>query len=194
MRSSYLQNSYAEVFETLTKIFRPVAAIELGILDGYSACAIANALRKNKEEFGLIGHLDAYDIFEEYEFNHGNIEDVRNELLERDLQDYVTLIQQDAFKSHMNYKDNSVHFLHVDLSNTGEILRKIIEQWDKKIVKYGVILFEGGSEERDNVEWMLKYGKESIKHELETNKIINSSYIYTIFNKFPSLTMLIKKS
>lgn len=188
IRSSYIPNNYGEVFESIIYTYPPIVAVELGILDGYSTYYIANAIKNNN-----LGHLYAYDLFEDYSFNHGIMKEVQEELDKRHLTDFVTLYKMDAFDAHKLYQDNSVHFLHVDLSNTGEIVRKIMEQWHKKIVHHGVILFEGGSEERDKIEWMKKFNKELIKAEIETNKVINDNYVYGTYLKFPSLSMLLKK-
>ena len=188
MISSYAQNNYAEVFYSIVTGFKPVVCVELGILHGYSTLAIARGLEKNKQ-----GHLDAYDLFDSYLYNHGDKEEVRQGLLEAGLESYVTLNKDDAFCVHNNYQDNSVHFLHVDLSNTGEIVRKIMQTWDSKMIAGSLILFEGGTEERDKVEWVSKYNKEPIKPELEKNPIIAERYIFGTYFKFPGLTVLLKK-
>lgn len=188
MNSSYLQNNYGDVFYSVVTTYPPVIAVELGVLHGYSTIHIAKAIQHNK-----YGHLNSYDLFEDYQYNHGRLEEVQKELTDQGLQEFVTLNKGDAFKAYENYQDNTVHFLHVDLSNTGEILKKIFEQWDSKMVQGGIVLFEGGSEDRDKIEWMIKYNKPPIKPELENNKIINERYVYGTYLKYPSLTMFLKK-
>lgn len=193
MRSSYIQNNYAEIFYTIVTAYRPVIAVELGVLEGYSTISIARALKRNKETVGVDCHLDAYDLFEDYKYNKANQTDVQKTIDEADLKEFIALKKEDAFEVHKYYQDNTVYLLHIDLSNDGEIVHKIIELWDKKLVVGGVILFEGGSEERDRVEWMIKYNKKPIKYELENNSIIKAKYIFGTYLKFPSLTMLLKK-
>jgi len=193
MRSSYIKNSYDEVFYAIATTYRPVIAVELGILDGYSAISIAKGLKRNKETIGLDCHLDAYDLFEDYQYNKANQVDVQKTVDDSGLKEFISLKKEDAFEVHKYYQDNTVYFLHVDLSNDGEIVRKIIELWDKKLVIGGIILFEGGSEERDNVKWMIEYNKKPIKYELENNSIIKEKYIFGTYLKFPSLTVLLKK-
>ena len=51
------------------------------------------------------------------------------------------------------------------------------------------MILEGGSEERDNVEWMNKYNKPKIQPVL---KKYDNDVIITVLNDYPSLT-LIKK-
>ncbi len=68
-----------------------------------------------------------------------------------------------------------------------------MEQWDEKIPVGGIILFEGGTEERDQVEWMTKYKAAPIKPAIENNPIIKARYSYFIYTDFPGLTMLLKR-
>ena len=105
----------------------------------------------------------------------------------------MTLYTKNAYSVWEDYQDNSVHFLHVDISNTGDTVRVIMEQWDPKMIQGGIICFEGGTEERDNVEWMKKYGKPSIKAEIENNQIIAEKHVLGTYMRFPGLTCLLKK-
>ena len=188
MRSSYIGNNYGEVFYNIVARFAPAIAVELGVLDGYSTFHIARGIKKNK-----FGYLNSYDLWEDYLYKHGSKEEVEKMLIDEGVKDYVTLYKEDAFKVYQKYTDNTIHLLHVDISNDGKVLYRIMQNWDSKMVYGGVILFEGGSEERDNVEWMVKYNKRSIKKELESNEIIKEKYIFGTYLKFPSLTMLLKK-
>jgi len=189
MRSSYIKNCYDEVFYRLIRTYGPKVLVELGVLDGYSTLAMARAIRDNKG-----GKLMAYDLFEKYPFTHGTQAEVQQHLDAEGLSEFVDLIQIDAFGVFGDYEPNSVHLLHVDLSNTGTILRKVMEQWHDKLVYGGLLLFEGGSEERDNVQWMQQYEMEPIKPELESNAYINGGkFVYGTYLKFPSLTCLMKK-
>lgn len=196
MKSSYEKNNYGEVFELITRACYPKIVVELGVLHGYSTYHICKGIEFLKHNYRADCTFDAYDLFEDYPYNHSRQEDVRKMLDDNGFKDTVTLHKEDAFEAYKNYKDESVYLLHVDLSNTGETLKKIMEQWDKKMVHDGVILFEGGSIERDNVEWMLKYNAPSIRKELRENTIINKGvgwYAVGTYNKFPSLTVLYKR-
>lgn len=188
MNSSYEKNNYGEVFEAIVDAFKPVLSVELGALHGYSTVHLGRAIKKNGN-----GILDVYDMFEDYKFNHGSMNAVQKLLDEQQLTGTVNLNKTDAFTVYEKYRDNSVSLLHVDLSNTGEIVKKIIDQWHSKMVHGGIILFEGGSVERDYVDWMIKYQKPKIKPELENNKIIKENYILGTYLPYPSLTMLLKR-
>ena len=185
MKSSYKENNYQEVFAAIIAAFCPLRCVELGVLHGYSTFAIGAALKRLGR-----GELHAFDLFDDYEFNHSREEDVR---MMFNKCDNVHIFKHDAFTVHDRYEDRCVDLLHVDLSNSGDTVKMIMERWDRKMVHGGIILFEGGTEERDNVEWMTKYAKPPIKPELETNQIIADNYIFGTYLKFPGLTMLLKK-
>lgn len=193
MRSSYMENSYGDVLYAIVTAWRPLNCVELGVLDGYSTINIARGLQENKRLLGVLGHLDSYDLFEDYPFKHGSFATVQEELGKAGIQDFVTLHKADAFGVVSRYSDESIGLLHVDLSNTGDTLRRIAEDWDPKMLQGGLILFEGGTEERDQVEWMVKFNKAPIKPEVESNPILNSRYVYCTYLKYPGLTCFLKK-
>ena len=182
--SSYFENNYGEVFRAIVEAFKPHNAVELGVLNGYSSFHIGVALKT----YG--GQLTSYDLFEDYPFRHASYEEVVHFFRHCE---NVTIKKWDAWDAHNQHAQSSVDLLHVDLSNTGETVERVMQLWDEKMVQGGVILFEGGTEERDRVEWMIKYNARPIKQEIETNKIIQEKYIYGTYLKFPGLTMLLKK-
>lgn len=188
MKSSYQENNYGEIFTSIVTTYCPAVLVELGVLHGYSTMYIAKGIEQNRN-----GKLDAFDLFEDYPYNHSQFSEVKSLLEEYGYDKFVALHKQDAFKVAHLFAENSVGFLHVDLSNAGDTVKKIMEQWDSKIVQGGIVLFEGGSEERDKVEWMIKYQRPSLKLELETNLIIKDKYIFGTYLLFPSLTVLLKK-
>lgn len=193
MRSSYIKNNYGDVLYSIVTGFRPINAVELGVLDGYSAVHIGRGMKRNKECPRVPAVLDAYDLFEDYQYKHGTKEAVEEEIKTAGVSDFVRVIKGDAYKVHDNYADNSVYMLHVDISNTGEVVRRIMEAWHRKMVIGGIILFEGGTEERDREQWMVQYNKEPMKPEFEKNKIIEDYYIFGTYLPWPGLTMLLRK-
>ena len=89
--------------------------------------------------------------------------------------------------------DNSIDLLHIDISNNGDILVNMIDIWGGKLSPDGMIAFEGGSIERDNVEWMKKYNFKSIGETLMNNPMIKMEWCFQVLEPFPSLTLLWKK-
>lgn len=188
-----MDNDYGRRFFALVEAFRPAVCVECGILDGYSCLSIAQGIKHNHLINQVKGHLDTYDLFEAYPWKHGEKVVVEQRLKDAEVSDYVTVKKGDAFEVWQNYADGGVHFLHVDISNTGEILRRTLELWDPKIRVGGVIAFEGGTEERDQVEWMAKYQKESIFLILHSNSILRAKYVYGTYRYFPGLIVMLKK-
>lgn len=188
MRSSYSENNYGDVFYSIISAWKPIRCVELGVLDGYSTYHIARGLKKNKS-----GRLESYDLWEDYPFKHGKMEEVQTLIDVGQVSDYVELRKGDAYKVFENYEDHYLTLLHIDISNTGKKIKELINLWDVKMDVGGIILIEGGTEERDRCEWMVKYGATPIKPEIESNPIINSKYVYGTYLRYPGLTFLLKK-
>jgi len=195
LRSSYKQNRIGKKIQSIIIEHRPNLCIELGVLDGYSAFHIAKALKENEENNLSYGsYLCVFDLWEDYDFKHGNMKSFINMAEKLKLKKYIETYKMDAFNVHKYFGDYSIDFLHIDISNDGDKIRTLIKQWHNKIKMRGVVVIEGGSEERDNVEWMIRFKKPSIKKEIENNEIINKFYDYEICTNFPSITLMTKKS
>lgn len=193
MRSSYIENNYALVLKSYVLNWRPTTLVELGILDGYSTLAIAEGIKEMNFLYEMNTKLIAYDLFEDYLYKHGSKEEVEERIKAAGFQDLVEIRKGDAYKVYADFADNSIQFLHVDISNTGEVLKKILELWTPKMIQRGLILFEGGSDERDNIEWMKQYNMSSIKQEIESSVFIKNNYLYGTYYAFPSLTVFLRK-
>jgi len=193
MRSSYLENNYKRIFFALVEAFRPPNCIELGVLDGYSSVAIGKGLKHNFT-LGRTGmpRLDSYDLWGDYQYKHGDTAQVQETINSEGLKDYIFLHKGDALKVHENYGPRSVQLLHVDISNTGDILKYMVEAWTEKLCHWGLLLFEGGTKERDEVEWMVKYNKKPIRPELHSNPDIQKFYTYGTYRHWPGLTVMVK--
>jgi len=193
MRSSYRTNNFGLLFTQTVLLRMPKVIVDVGILDGYSTIHLATGAKHLKSSMNIDSHVYAYDLFDDYRYKHGSIDCVSNNLERFDLTEYVTVRKKDAFKAYEDFENESVNLLHLDVSNDGEKIRQLMELWNSKIDPcYGIILLEGGSEERDNINWMIEYNKPSIRKELFSNPIITNEYNVFIYNQFPSITMLMK--
>jgi predicted O-methyltransferase YrrM len=188
IKSSYMQNHYGELLREVVLKNPPDLVVEAGVLDGYSTRWIAQGLKDN-----AYGYMISYDLWDKYQYNHGDKNKVIEYLKENGVDGFVELRDGDIFEVSNDFKDHSIDMLHIDISNTGDTLRKIIDLYNVKMKFGGFILFEGGSEERDNIEWMTKYKSPPIKKELETNEVIENQYEYITYSEFPSLTILRKR-
>jgi predicted O-methyltransferase YrrM len=193
MRSSYAENNFGSILRALILAQLPRLVIECGVLDGYSAFHIAHALRFNAQKMKRQSEFIAYDLWEEYRYKHGNFNKVASMLREQNLLNkHVNLHYGNAFNVYSYYQDGAVDFLHMDISNDGDILRKTIDHWGPKIAHGGIIAFEGGSVERDNVEWMKKYDRNPIAPEV-VNISFDTEFDAQVFPMFPSMTLFFKR-
>ena len=192
--SSYAEIEFGEIFTAMVMAYPPYLAVELGVLHGYSTIHIALGLKRISETEGHSGHLYSYDIFEDFPYRHGKLEDVQALLDRNGISKFVSLEKRDIWGVEEVYEEASVDLVHIDINNDGDIFNSMIELWTPKLRYGSIILFEGGSEERDNVDWMLKHNRKPIKPALESNELANSQYIYGTYSKFPSLTVLLKKT
>jgi len=193
MRSSYIENNIGEILKAYVLGWRPSTLVELGVLDGYSTLAIADGVKEMQLLYGMNTKLIAYDLFDDYQYKHGDQAEVQKLIDEKGLTQYVELRKGDAYKVYEDFSDNSIQFLHVDISNTGDTLLKILELWSPKLIERAIVMFEGGSDERDKIEWMVKYNMTPIKPMLEKNEFINKNYMYGTYYAFPSITVLLKR-
>jgi predicted O-methyltransferase YrrM len=189
IRSSYKVNNIGRTLEVMTLSKKPQLIVECGVLDGYSLYHFAKATKANSESLYFDGHVFAFDLFDDYEYNHGNFVDVHNLLVMEDLENYVTLLQGDAYKVHDQFEDDEIDLLHVDISNDGDTFLEMFKLWSPKIRKCGRIVFEGGSIERDKVEWMTKYNKKPIREVLPILAEKDGWRLWVI-NEWPSLTVM----
>ncbi|MBI2043089.1 class I SAM-dependent methyltransferase [Candidatus Pacearchaeota archaeon] len=177
-KSSYEENDYGSVFYGLVRALKPKLIVELGTKNGYSAFHIARALKENG-----FGNIHCYDLWEKYQYSSCPISIAKENLKEFINSGAAILKLKDAKDVHRDF--DSVDILHVDLSNHGEILEQIIPYWLPKVKS--LIILEGGSEERDNIEWVKKYNKQPIRNWLNNNK---NKFRYIVLKSFPSLTLI----
>lgn len=181
MQSSYnkIDITYGELIQTITKSINPKKIVEIGILDGYSLYSFVKSARFDTE-------ILAYDIFDEFNGNHS----FKDKICEKFNQfSNVKINYGDFYKLHHTL--NEIDILHVDIANNGDVLEYVIKNYLELMTHNGIILFEGGSKERDNVEWMSKYNKPLISPVVE--KYINQNMNIQVIGNFPSIT-IIKKS
>lgn len=184
MRSSYKENNYGDLLYSIVKVHKPTICIECGILDGYSTIYIAKAL-KDLSKQNHQGKLWSFDLFDEYEYKHGKKYDVRHILRQLKLRKFVEVNDGNFFELHNQLANNSIDFMHIDISNSGETVVSFLLHWVNKIKINGIVIFEGGSKERDQVEWMTKY------HFPEIQATLNDSRFETFtFQPFPSITIM----
>lgn len=171
IESSYHDNNLGKTLYDYVLYEKPDIVIDFGVLDGYSTICLAMGCKENGK-----GKVIAYDLFDKYEYNHAKLSRLIKNIAEYGLSDWVEIKEVNFF----DWIKNPEHFdiIHIDISNTGDILDIINDNLNGK----GTVLFEGGSEERDRVGWMKLHNKKPI------NK---SKAKFLVVNKlFPSISKL----
>lgn len=175
MTSSYKNNlNYGDLLESITFIQNPKSILEIGILDGFSLKCFADNSDNAK--------IDAYDIFDEFNGNHAN----KEKLIEKFKEYNNVTIQYGNFYELYKLEDK-YDIIHIDIANNGDVYEFTINHYLPKLNTNGILILEGGSEQRDNVEWMIKYNKPKIEPVLE--KYNNEINIKTI-GEIPSITLI----
>lgn len=189
MKSSYITYNYGDLIKSLISINQPKNIIEIGVLDGYSSLIIASTIKKLK----LKSKFDAYDLFENYQFNSSRYEDVSSLIKNFKLTKNINLYHGDFSNIYKNYKTKSIDFAHIDISNNGDTIEYFFKYYDRIMKQGSIVIFEGGSIFRDNVKWMKRYKKRKLNEAIHENKTIKKKYDFIILDKHPSMTIFYKK-
>ena len=189
-RSSYIRNGFGRLFSSLTYNYEFQNILELGVLDGYSLFSMANGQNNNQSTQKSVSIIGV-DLFEEYEFKSGNKTSVQNLIDEFLFQELITLIQGDVF-SDKSIEDilRKSNLIHVDLSNDRIKVENIMSIVEKN--KDFIIIFEGGSSSRDQVEWMIKYNKKPMRPYFE-ELLRTDKYLISTIEADPGLTIVSSK-
>lgn len=179
MNSSYHASlNYGDIFTVLCKSVQPKTITEFGILDGFS-------LKQMIETSDTNCKINAYDIFDEFNGNGANKEKII-ELFSP--YPNVSVEYGDFYKNYQTMDDGSQDIIHIDIANNGDVYEFAFEHYLPKVSENGIMILEGGSRERDNIEWMNKYNKPKIKPILEAKQNYKQCTIGTI----PSMTIIWK--
>lgn len=187
LKSSYTKHNYWVKFYQMVLDKKPDLVVEMGILEGYSLFSFARGCLENKK-----GKIIAIDLFEDYQYNHARYDDIKLKLERFGMEKYVYLHKGDAMNLDLKFEDNSIDILHIDISNTGDKLERLLKEYYPKMKENGVILFEGGSKSRDNIPWMINYNCVPIAPILEKPELTRL-YNFFVIENYPSLTICYKK-
>lgn len=179
LQSSFAINNLGETIYNKTLELNPALVVEFGALHGYSTHSLIQALG----ELGGQRTLVSVDLFEDYPYNNCTQQQYGSNL--------SALIECLPSVSHVVIKSDiisnlpelsrlypSPDLLFVDISNDGGKLIKICEYYNCPI------MFEGGTSERDSVQWMIDYGMKPI------SSIRQKGINFTVIDeRFPSLSL-----
>lgn len=182
LQSSYVDRGYGSLFYALVRALRPQQCVEIGLFQGFSLLSAAAALRDNDG-----GAIAGYDLFDAYPYRHAQRAQLTQQVVASGLEAWTTVHQADAAAVHEQVQ--AVDYLHVDVSNDGDTYRQVFAQWSAKVRQ--VILLEGGSRERDNVDWMVQFGKPAIVPAIADLRRAHPEWSISVLEPFPSLTVAI---
>ena len=176
MESSYAQHDLGLLLTELVLNYKPRKIVEFGVYHGYSTLNMARGLRVLRQ-----GHIIACDLWSEYDYNHTTMDVAQKNIDEAYLSDYVTLWQADYYQ----WLENPGKFdmLHLDISNDGDVIEKTLTKLAPQIEAGAIVVFEGGSAERDEVEWMTKFHKRPI------NQLQQKFGFEILDERFPSISL-----
>lgn len=183
LQSSYSDHGYGVFLYALARTLRPSSCVELGVFQGSSLLSVASALRDNGH-----GTVVGFDLFEDYPYRHESQEKACDNIRCCGLPEWAQLRRADAFAAHEAFA--SVDWLHVDLSNNGDTVRRLFSQWESKVSQ--VMLFEGGAAERDRVDWMLSHAKPPIAPAIEALRKEHPEWRFMVLAPYPSMTLAVR--
>jgi len=177
MRSSYAENRYDEILGALTRLYKPKRIAEIGLLDGFSLKAFADAA----PDAEILG----FDIFADHVGKHPDEAQLREQFK---AYKNVRIAYGDFYKLQHYLEGSTFDFIHVDVSNHAGVYEHAFRHYLPLLNEGGLLLLEGGTAERDQVEWMSKYGMKPIRPFLRSS----SRPEYFTFDPFPGLTVVRK--
>jgi hypothetical protein len=183
LASSYKDHGYGLLFYALARVLSPQTCVELGVYQGFSLLATAAALRDND-----CGTIEGFDLFDDYPYRHESMANALCNIRDSGLERRARIQAAEAMEVHERFA--VVDWLHVDISNDGDIYHRIFSRWEPKVRR--VILFEGGSPQRDRVQWMTQYGKAPIVPAIEEIRRAYPDWTIAVLAPFPSLTMAMR--
>jgi len=174
MNSSYNNKvTFGDILNSIVFTLNPKKIVEIGILEGFSLQRFAESSNSNTI-------IHAYDIFEQFNGNHAKKDSLIS--LFKDY-DNVSINYGDFYEVHKTI--NNVDLIHIDIANNGDVFEYAIKNYLPKLSENGIMIMEGGSEQRDQVEWMIKYNKPKIQP-------VVKKYGLKVVGTFPSITIIKK--
>ena len=181
MNSSYNNKiNFGDIISAITFLKKPQKIVECGILEGYS-------LNKFIWNSDTDTEIFAYDIFDKFNGNHA----IKDKIIKQfSPYENVNISYGDFYEVLKKYPDKSIDILHIDIANNGDVYEYMFQNYIHKIKDNGIVLMEGGSKNRDNIKWMVKYNKPKIQPILK-----KWSKIYDIktIGDIPSITLIKNK-
>jgi hypothetical protein len=138
-------SKFNKILFELIILYKPKIVVELGTGEGNCMCVISLALRKNG--FGKLFSFDSYgERIQNFIPKSGKSIEYKKNIL--GLKEYVENIKCDIFT--YNWSDSAIDFMVIDIDNTFDRLKQIVDSWLNKVSENGIIIFEGGFSRYEN--------------------------------------------
>lgn len=178
VESSYRQNNLGRTLYDLVFEKKPKTIIEFGALYGYSTIAMAMALR----DLGQ-GKVVSYDIWDKYAYKHTTLSTAATNVAQYGLSDFVEFRDCDFWKWLGGDKEQ-FDMLHLDISNDGDTIQQASSSLRSQIENGALLVFEGGSVQRDQEEWMVKFNKTPF------NSVKQATQYVVLNENWPSISII----
>ena len=137
---------------------KPKRIIEYGTGEGGTAIVMGLALKELFETEGHVGTITTYDTYEKQ--SKGEIGSSPNHYTTSEKINSYGLgttirIDHGDFFEFCNNPDKKFDLLYFDIDNDGDKLLEMYNGCKSNIEEGAVVIFEGGSTTRDNVDWMV---------------------------------------
>lgn len=144
--------------------FKPKKIIEYGTEHGGTAIVMALALKELYETENHLGKIFTYDTFEQqskgeigsnpnYQLAISNISNYNPSVKE-----FINVARGDFFEFNKD-PNKQYDLLYFDIDNDGEKLLEMYNNNKTNIDNGSIVIFEGGTQIRDNVPWMINKNK-----------------------------------
>lgn len=147
---------------------KPNQIIEYGTQTGATAVTMALALKDLYEESSHKGHVYTYDLFDKNNKDSIYVRDIeskfppdlaKSRVISHQVADFITISYGDFANNNIS---EDCDLLYFDIGNHGDNILSMYNQLKTHINNGLVVLFEGGSQVRDEVEWMINLNKKPI--------------------------------
>lgn len=179
--SSYLNTvTFLDIFKTIFTLQRNIkTVVEFGILNGHSLQTMCDNSPPDCKFY-------AYDIFDEFNGNHADC----NIITEKFKDKPNVSISYGDFYNKPEYIQHNIDVLHVDIANNGDVYEFAVNNYLDLLSPTGIMILEGGSARRDQVEWMSKYNKRCMAPVIDMLRATRPDLTIVIIGEFPSLTII----
>ena len=143
-------------------------------------------LQSQKNNYTTV--INGFDLFEAYSYKSFSYKDALDRIDSFGLKDSIFLKKFDVYsEGFIEETLKSSDLTHIDLSHDGKMFERVLSS---QINDNSLIIMEGGSVERDNVEWMKAHEATKISPVIEKYSTIRNDLFISVIEAMPSVTVI----